>query len=356
MSWEEGKKILRPDLDTVNMGVMEVDKDICTQCGLCMQNCPSQIWEEDEDGYPKMKESGSWSKDKLSGPCFSCFNCMVPCPVDAIKIVSTYHVSDGFWKSAEDKIPFKMPLDPKDENGNPTKWNEIERLVLTRRSVRHFKEKKIPESILERVLEAGRFAPSAGNCQPWRFIVITDRSLLKEIETVALGIFQYLWGAYSNDDAVKSMTGMLGPNFTRPGLVDPRIQYVGARSVVENKDIMGISFDAPAVILILGDYRSISSPEINVGICGQNMNLVANTLGIKALWSGMFAAGANTLSKKLGIEKPYSVVSSLILGYPEFKQEGMVPREYREVVWFREEIKEKEAQSQTQTDGSTVKA
>ena len=51
----------------------------------------------------------------------------------------------------------------------------------------------------------------------------------------------------------------------------------------------------------------------------------------------MGASYHRTLKKELGIEPPWISVSSLCLGYPKFKQEGIVPRERRPVKWFRED-------------------
>jgi hypothetical protein len=69
------------------------------------------------------------------------------------------------------------------------------------------------------------------------------------------------------------------------------------------------------------------------------MNLVANSLGIKGLWNGFIASAVNTnrpLKEKLGVKEPWVAVSSMCLGYPKFKQEGIVPREFRPVAWFKE--------------------
>lgn len=53
--------------------------------------------------------------------------------------------------------------------------------ILSRRSIRRYKDKKVPEEVVKKLLEAGMAAPSAKNRQPWRFIVIDDRELLDEI-------------------------------------------------------------------------------------------------------------------------------------------------------------------------------
>ena len=52
--------------------------------------------------------------------------------------------------------------------------------VLSRRSIRQFEHKDIPKEVLEKILEAGRMAPSAGNKQSWHFIVIKDDELCEE--------------------------------------------------------------------------------------------------------------------------------------------------------------------------------
>lgn len=53
--------------------------------------------------------------------------------------------------------------------------------ILTRRSCRSFKKKSIDEDIIFRLLEAGVSAPSAGNQQPWQFIVLSDKGVLEEV-------------------------------------------------------------------------------------------------------------------------------------------------------------------------------
>lgn len=50
--------------------------------------------------------------------------------------------------------------------------------IFTRRSIRKFKDMPIEEEKLKAILKAGMNAPSAGNQQPWEFVVIRDRSRL----------------------------------------------------------------------------------------------------------------------------------------------------------------------------------
>jgi nitroreductase/NAD-dependent dihydropyrimidine dehydrogenase PreA subunit len=325
MAWEDVRDILRPE--GVHMGVMRVDPEKCTGCGLCIKNCPFKAWEEGEDGIPGMKDEYE---------CFSCYNCMAACPEGAISIVEPYHVDEGYWVTDSHPLPARMPLEPKDAEGNPDEWNAIERAVLQRRSVRNFKDMPVPEHLIRRVLEAGRFAPSAGNCQPWKFMVVTNKHLIREMNEGIQGVMDMLYNMYRNDEMVKGLEPLARSQIPGPGTFDPR-QILGGTGSIVRRNLPPL-LNAPAVILMLGDDRAITGPQINIGICGQNMNLVANSLGIKACWVGFVVAMESipALKDKLGIRPPWHIITSIALGYPAFRQEGIVPREFRPVTWFRE--------------------
>ena len=56
--------------------------------------------------------------------------------------------------------------------------------IITQRAVRAFDPRPIPDDLLERILDAGRRAPSSKNTQPWEFVVVTDRERLRELSRV----------------------------------------------------------------------------------------------------------------------------------------------------------------------------
>ncbi len=53
--------------------------------------------------------------------------------------------------------------------------------ILTRRSIRKYIKKSIPDTVIKELLESGMSAPSAGNQQPWQFIVIDERKILDDL-------------------------------------------------------------------------------------------------------------------------------------------------------------------------------
>jgi nitroreductase len=66
------------------------------------------------------------------------------------------------------------------ERGDGPVW----RAISTRRAIRHFAERPLEPWIVERIVDAGRRAPSSKNRQRWDFIVVTDRATLRELAAV----------------------------------------------------------------------------------------------------------------------------------------------------------------------------
>ena len=56
--------------------------------------------------------------------------------------------------------------------------NLIIQNIKKRRSVRDFQDKQIDKDILKEIIQAGKYAPSAKNDQPWKFIVITNEEYI----------------------------------------------------------------------------------------------------------------------------------------------------------------------------------
>ena len=58
-------------------------------------------------------------------------------------------------------------------------------VLKKRRSIRKYEDKAIPEKVLEQLVDAARYAPTARNIQPWEFIIITSQQVLKKISGFA---------------------------------------------------------------------------------------------------------------------------------------------------------------------------
>ena len=62
---------------------------------------------------------------------------------------------------------------------------EVFACIRNRRTVREFKQEPIPEEVIHKILQAGRWAPSSSNSQPWHFVVVQDPITLKRLGEIA---------------------------------------------------------------------------------------------------------------------------------------------------------------------------
>jgi nitroreductase len=151
-------------------------------------------------------------------------------------------------------------------------------IIKRRRSVRKFDGAKIPDDSMEQILEAGRWAPSGANAQPWRFIVVTRKETLAAIaESCFYKIFK-------------------------------------SRHVRE----------AGAAVVICADPGAGSRTYVlDAAIAGTNMTLMATSLGIGSCWIGAFEE--LSLKNILHIPDKLKIIALIAFGY-EIGKASVPPR------------------------------
>jgi len=215
-------------------------------------------------------------------------------------------------------------------------FTETEKIILSRRSTRWYKKEQVPEFMVKRILEAGRFAPSAGNFQPWKFIVLRDPEVIKGITEavvssckVARAMTDYRRVGYAWMMPLVKFITRLRYNDLHP------MPFTAIPLVADGK--LGLWHGASTVIIILKDIRGVASPDLDCGIAGQNMVLAAHSMGLGTCWVGFakMALDMNPIWKRrLGIAYPYKFANSLAIGWPRGNPDGMVTRQTHAVDWF----------------------
>ncbi|GAB6146639.1 FAD-dependent oxidoreductase [Desulfocicer niacini] len=281
--------------------------------------------------------------------CLACHNCESICPNGALDFPHYYKISKGRWttyfdypKNNQDGFP-----NPFMENKTPTyeiiapKLTEVEQVIYKRRSVRMYTKESVPREMIHRILEAGRFAPSAGNSQPWRFVVIRNRELLTEISDAVVQWAGKQTKIYQGKDPLRSLIKGLYA-IKKPTAIDQRpmvaMQALNTPKFQEGK--MDIFFGASTCILLLQNCLGISNPHFGAGICAQNMVLAAHAMGLGTCYIG-FASTAMNLDKKIGkykkrfgVKWPYDYVSTILaVGYPAVETDKVLKRELPKVEW-----------------------
>jgi len=143
--------------------------------------------------------------------------------------------------------------------------------IRTRRSIRRFLDKPVPEALVRQLLAAAMQAPSARNQQPWQFVVIDDRTILGKV-----------------------------PEFMPNAAMAPQ---------------------APLGILLCGDMDLEKSPGYWVVDCAaatENVLLAAHGLGLGAVWTGVYPREERMEGIRKLIHLPQNIFahSLVLVGYP----------------------------------------
>ena len=149
---------------------------------------------------------------------------------------------------------------------------EVFEAIFTRRSIRKYTDKQVSTEIIEKILKAAMYAPSANNYQPWQFVVVNDRKILNEI-----------------------------PN------VHPYSKML---------------YTASLAILICGDENYEKLPGYNAVNCSaatQNLLLAAHACGLGTCWLGVYPREERMSEIKGFFKLPDNIIpiSLIAVGYPD---------------------------------------
>jgi nitroreductase len=215
-------------------------------------------------------------------------------------------------------------------------WTPTEEVILKRRSVRNYKKEQVPEFMIKRILEAGRFAPSAGNSQPWKFVVLRDPEIINDITDTTIKICKLFKSLI--DYRIPGKRWRL-PIAKFNIKVKPRdlhpVPFGACTLIADGK--LGLWHGAPTVIIIFKDVRGVSNPDLDCGIAGQNMVLAAHSMGLGTCWVGFVKLAfqyTGKWKKFFKISYPYKFITSIAVGWPVGEPDGMTPRATHAVDWY----------------------
>ena len=179
-------------------------------------------------------------------------------------------------------------------------------LIKSRRSTRKYKTQDVPEEMLNQVIEAGRYAPSGGNCQSTHFIVVKNKEIMAELADLVQQEFARMEitpGLY------KSIVNSI--NLSKTG------KYV-------------FHYNAP-VLIITANQKDYGNNIADCACALENMMLMANALNLGSCWINQLKwLNENPVilgyMKKLGMDETERVYGALAVGYPD-TADGLPVRE-----------------------------
>ena len=169
--------------------------------------------------------------------------------------------------------------------------------IATRHSTRKFKEEPVPQEVLDKVIEAGRQAPSGKHKNQSRFIVIRKKDVLQELIALVQQEFAKMEVTPENDD-----------NF-------------GGAIRAAKKGGYVFMYNAP-VLIVVANKRDYGNKYADVSCAMQNMMLAANALDLGSCWINQLRwlqdnPVLRAYLQKLGMAEDEEVCASLSIGYPD---------------------------------------
>ncbi|MFM2208190.1 MAG: hypothetical protein RL213_2165 [Bacteroidota bacterium] len=192
--------------------------------------------------------------------------------------------------------------------------------IFTRRSVRKYKPQLLERTILEKIIEAGRMAPSAMNRQPWSFYILTDHEQIAMLS--------------------KEITRTAAIRFAKQGMRQLLKSAVELYQAYKSTDFKwsedAVFHGAPAVIFLTAPADN-EWAATDVGMCVQNMLLAACSLGVSGCPVGMGRIVEYVKDyKRLRIPENERVVIAVVFGYAD-EHPVMLPRRKNNVFFLNED-------------------
>ena len=284
-------------------GSVRVEASQCNGCGLCLGVCPAFVFEMIDAKAAVVR--ANW--------CIGCGQCGSVCPEEAIHPKGT-----------------KRDLPPSSPAVSPER---LLMLLRERRSVRRYRHTPIPKTVLERILDAGRYGPTGRNSQNVNYVVLSSPEEIETLRKMTIRFYEKI---------LRRLRGRIGAFF---------LSLVAGRKLVESlresipkaelaRERMGrgedpLFYHAPALILVHGESWDTCS-AFNGSVALYHCSLMAHTLGIGCCFNGYLVNAVNhdrQLKAWLEIPKDHQCYGAMTLGYQAVTYFRLPDRDPPKVKW-----------------------
>lgn len=164
-------------------------------------------------------------------------------------------------------------------------------VLLKRRSIRKYLEKPVEIDVLRDIIQESTLAPSAGNEQPWKFLIVQNPAVLHKI----------------SDECKQNLLARISAN--------PNDYAKKYEHMLQNESF-SIFYNAPCVVMILGERR-VKNHLYDCTLAASYFMLSAAAKGLGTCWIN-FAKEIKSqdLLEQIGIPENHTIVAPIIIGYP----------------------------------------
>ncbi len=189
-------------------------------------------------------------------------------------------------------------------------------LALSRRSIRKFEDKEIPDRDLVYFIQAAVSAPSGCNSQCWRFIAIRDREIITKIETAVIEKTEAILAAKRNELSEEYLTAkrkMVSFFAKAPLCIAVFMTKAKFYDPVLISALKDQGYDEEGIIKLYANYDLLS-----IGAAIQNMLLSIHEKGYGACWMSEPAIAGEEINQILGVPSEQRFISLIPIGYPAY--------------------------------------
>lgn len=295
------------------MFTITIDRSQCKKDGLCASVCPEGIFVQRE----KLTVPELVDKER----CIACGHCVAICPQDAI-------CHSEFPPTAIRTIQIEeMPTE-----------EQVMTLLKTRRSIRAFRDKPLTKETIESIIDGARFAPSGHNSQSTEYLVVQDRTMLKQVSAMVIEYLKFEIRRFGNP-IFRSFALLANRELAESGLHE----IPGFKQMIQmfESGADPVLNGAPA-LLAFHARRTVGFADVNAQLALQNASLVAHSLGIGHFYTGwvlspcrapMARAWNERIPSLLGIPPGNVLYGALALGYPIPRFKNMIERKPPHIRW-----------------------
>jgi len=295
------------------MHEVTIDTERCKKDGLCAKVCPKSIFVQRKKlAIPELVDEAG---------CIACGHCVAICPQGAIS-------HSEFPVTTIRAIPFEQM---------PT-TEQVMTLLKTRRSIRAFRDKPLPNDTIERIIDGARFAPSGHNSQSTEFLVVQDRTVLNKVSATVIEYLKFEIKRFSNP-LFRTMALLADRDSAESGLHE----IPGFKRMIQmfESGADPILNGAP-VLLAFHAHRTVGFADVNAQLALQNASLVAHALGVGHFYTGwvispgrapMARAWNRRIPDLIGIPPDNNLYGALALGHPIPRFKNMIERKSAQINW-----------------------
>ncbi len=169
---------------------------------------------------------------------------------------------------------------------------EFNDLLVQRRSIRKYRDEAVALETVKAIISESTLAPSSGNEQPWRFIIVNNWEMMKRI----------------SDESKKNILARI--------IADPETYAAKYRKMLENQSF-NVFFNAPCLVMIVGPEKQ-RNIRVNCALAASYFMFAASSRGLGSCWVNLGAdIQDSTLREELGLPEGHAVIAPLVLGFPE---------------------------------------